>query len=120
MTIYTPGAYAKVLRASAVKIVPETRGVVKKAAQNVKVEARKIVATSHSNSGKRNAGHYINYDLIGMASAEIGYDKPAGSLGTMNEYGSANNSPDGALAKSLDKEAPELEKWLAKVVEDII
>ena len=117
---YTPSAYAKRLRSASYKSKVVTVKVVKRGANEIKKEARKTVASSHSNAGKSAAGYFINYDQVGLFAFEIGYDKNAGSLGTMNEYGSANNSPDGALGKALAGEAKEVEKWLSKEIEDLL
>jgi len=117
---YTPSAYAKKLRKAAQDASPKTVLVLKKGALEIKKEARNTVAASHSNPGKAAAGYFINFEQIAKLAFEIGYDKPAGALGTMNEYGSAGNSPDNALGMALDEEAAVVEKYLFKEIEKLI
>lgn len=89
--------------------------VIKKGALQVKNTARASV--SSSNAGKDAAGNFINFDMKGTMEAEIGYDKMAGSLGTMNEYGSAGNAPKKDLSNALEREAPVTEKYMTEAVD---
>ena len=117
---YTPSGYAKKLRKAAQDASPKTVLVLKKGSLNIKKAARDTVASSHSNPGKAAAGYHINFEQIAKLAFEIGYDKPAGGLGTMNEYGSASNSPDNALGMALEEEGPAVEKFLFKEIEKLI
>lgn len=91
--------------------------VVKKGALVIKNTARASV--SSSNAGKAAAGDFINFDMKGTMEAEIGYDKMAGSLGTMNEYGSAGNAPKRDLANALEREAPVVAKYVSEAVDQL-
>lgn len=113
---YTPAQYAAVLAAAAAKAAPEAAKVVNRGALEVKKKAR-ATAGGHSNAGKAAAANHINYDMRGPWEAEIGYDKMAGSLGTMNEYGSAGNTPGNDLGRALEAEGPVVERFLAEAVD---
>lgn len=120
MAVYTPGAYAKRMRSASYKSKLTTQKVLKRGALKIKLNSRMIVTNSHSNAGKQRAGYHINFEAVGLLAYEIGYDKNAGSLGTMNEYGSAGNSPDGALGLALDEESDQVEVWLSKEIEKLL
>ena len=93
--------------------------VIKKGALVVKLAARK---SSAANSGKHAAGapHKINFDMLGTTDAEIGYDKGGqGNLGNLLEFGSVNNEPHDDLGMAVEAEAPNVEKWLAKALDDL-
>lgn len=111
----TPGEMAAELRRVSAATDRAVSTVVKKGALEVKNKARASV--SSSNRGKAAAAHFINFDMRGTLEAEIGYDKPAGALGTMNEYGSAGNTPHNDLGKALDAEAPAVAKYIGEAVD---
>lgn len=115
---YTPAQYAAVLASAAVRAAPEARKVVEKGALEIKKRARSTAGSS--NRGKAAAIQHINYDMRGQWEAEIGYDKMAGSLGTMLEYGSAGNTPNHDLGRALEAEAPTVGKFLAEVAEECL
>lgn len=93
--------------------------VIKKGALVVKLAARK---SSAANSGAHAAGapHKINFDMLGTTDAEIGYDKEGqGKLGNLLEFGSVNNGPHDDLGMAVESEAPNVEKYLAKALDDL-
>lgn len=92
--------------------------VVKRAAVNIKTQARATVAQSHSNPGKKAAGQAITFTTSADGlEVEIGYEhRRAGPLGTFNEYGSVNNTPDWALNGALLVEAERVGHFLAEAV----
>ncbi len=112
----SPGEFAAELQRVSAATDAAIAKVVEKGALNIKNNAR--ASLSSSNAGKSAAGHFINYDVDGL-EAEIGYDKMAGSLGTMNEYGSAGNAPKKDLANALEREAPATAKFAAEAVDDL-
>lgn len=113
----TPGEFAAELQRVSAATDGAVGKSVEKGALNIKNNAR--ASLSSSNAGKSAAGAFINYDMRGTLDAEIGYDKMDGSLGTMNEYGSAGNAPKRDLANALEREAPNLEKFAAEAVDDL-
>ena len=113
----SPGEFAAELQRVSAATDAAIAKVVEKGALNIKNNAR--ASLSSSNAGKSAAGHFINYDMRGTLEAEIGYDKMAGSLGTMNEYGSAGNAPKKDLANALEREAPATAKFAAEAVDDL-
>lgn len=115
----TPAQFAAELVSVAGKVDTTVGQVVKKGALNVKTAARSRAAAAHSNVGKAAAAAFINFDMRGPTHAEIGYDKPGGSLGTMNEYGSAGNSPDNALGTALETEGARIGTYLSQAVEGL-
>lgn len=112
----TPAGFAAELARIAGSVDTVVEPVIKKGALQVKTTARSRVAGAHSNAGKAAAGNYINFDMRGRLAAEIGYDKPGGALGTLNEYGSAGNSPDNALGTALETEAPVVGRYVWEAV----
>lgn len=94
----------------------EVAKVVKRGAVNIKRYARASVRDSRRNRGKIEASRHINFDISsdGM-TAEVGYDKPAGAFGNLNEFGGARWQPNLDLAKALERETPNFEKWVRKV-----
>lgn len=111
----SPAEFAAECRRIAAAADDTASPVVKRGANNIKLAARQN--SQHTYTGKQVATYHINYDMLAKLEAEIGYDKMAGSLGTMNEYGSANNVPDNALGNALEEEAPKFAAWLAREVE---
>lgn len=98
----------------------EVRDSVKKAAQNVKDDARKGVSTHIR--WKHLAGS-INYDIEGggsSSSAVIGYDKGGqGNFGHFAEYGTANYAPHPALFPAFESEAERFPEWMSKIAADV-
>jgi hypothetical protein len=90
--VQSADAFAADLLGAAVKATVGASAVVKRAAQNVKDEARANVLQS---APTRHAGAHraITYDepnLLGVrVTSEVGYDKdlPGGALGNLLEYG---------------------------------
>jgi hypothetical protein len=113
----TPAQFAAELQRVSAGAEKAVAPAVKKGALNVKNNAR--ASLSSSNAGKQAAGAHINFDMLGTLDAEIGYDKPAGALGTMNEYGSAGNAPKRNLGNALEREAPVLEKYVGEAVDGL-
>lgn len=111
----TPAQMAAELQRVSAATDKAVSAVIKKGALQIKNNARASV--SSSNAGKSAAGDHINFDMTGPLEAEIGYDKMAGSLGTMNEYGSAGNAPKRDLSNALEREAPVTEEYLAEAVD---
>lgn len=111
-----------VLEDAAVDVLPEARKVIAKAALNIKKDAQKKI------SGVAHAPHYpraIGYDTAisgTTVSAEIGPDKNKrqGALGNILEYGTSNNAPLAHLGPALDYEAPNLERYLGQLGEDLL
>lgn len=113
----TPAQFAAELAAAGAEAERAAAPVVKRGALNVKTQARKTVASSHSNPGKRAAAQWINFDMRGRLEAEIGYDKArAGNFGHMNEYGTSRWAPDRGLATALEVEADRMPEFLRKAV----
>ena len=115
MSTMTPAQFAAECRSVAAAADRAVSAVVKRGANNVKTTARNTADSS--NAGKAAAVYHINFDMDGELAAEIGYDKPAGSLGTMLEYGSAGNTPGNDLGMALEREAPNMDKFIADAVE---
>lgn len=100
----------------------EVSRVVKRGAQNIKGESRRLA------SGLAHAPLYpfsIGYDIegdgrFGSVEAIIGPDKdrPQGALGNILEYGTVNNAPFAHLGPALDREGPRFEKAIADAAVD--
>lgn len=119
-----------VLEGAADDVLPEARKVVGKAALNIKKDAQK------KSSGIAHAPNYprtITYDtaVLGTSvTAEIGPDKnkvvgggpnrTPGNLGHIFEYGTSRNAPLAHLGPALDYEAPNLERYLGDLGEDLL
>ena len=112
----TPAGFAAELARIASGVDKVIEPVIKKGALEVKNQARSTVAAAHSNAGKAAAASFINFDMRGKLAAEIGYDKPGGALGTLNEYGSAGNSPDNALSRALEAEGGKVGRYVWEAV----
>ena len=108
--------FAAELLLSSVEVLPVAAVAVKKAAQNIKDEAKANVlqtAPTH-NAGAHRA---ITYDepTIGPASvsSEVGYDRdlPGGALGNLLEYGGGgDHSPAHRdIGRAADNEEPRFE-----------
>jgi len=111
-----------VLEDAAADVLPGARKVIAKAALNIKNDAKKKI------SGVAHAPHYprsITYDTAisgTTVTAEIGPDKNKrqGALGNILEYGTSNNAPLAHLGPALDYEAPNLERYLGDLGEDLL
>lgn len=111
-----------VFAAANAELVPRTRQVLAKGALNIKNDARKKV------EGLAHAPHYprsITYSTgvtAGVAWAEIGPDKDKrqGALGNILEYGTSKNPPYAHLGPALDAEAPNFERYMAELGEDLL
>ena len=92
----TPGQFAASLLAATAQAPVRTAAVVKKAANNVKTDARANVAKS-APVHNAHAQYAITYDepeIRGpLVVSEVGYDKDirGGSLGNLLEYGGAGD-----------------------------
>ena len=100
------------------KLADEARAVVKKAALNIKNDARKRIS-SHPSWGKLAAT--ITYGLAGsnrvQSVAEVGYeDRGQGELAGIAEFGSARHAPHPALIPAAKDEEPRFEKATLDVV----
>lgn len=93
------------------RLIPEARVVVKRAAQNIKDDARSRV--SDHPTWKRLA-QTITYGMAGNAhfsQADVGYeDRGQGELAGVAEFGSARHDPHPALIPAFKAEEP---KFLA-------
>lgn len=99
------------------RVVPEAQKVVKRAAQNVKDEARSRV--SGHPSWKRLAST-INYDMFGL-EAEVGYDdRGQGELAGIYEFGSARRGPHPTLIPAAQAEAPRFVEALDKAIRGLL
>jgi hypothetical protein len=92
----TPEQFAADLLGAATQSTVRAKAVVKKAANNVKTDARKNVAAS-APVHNAHAQYAITYDeptVVGYrVETEVGYDKDitGGSLGNLLEYGGAGD-----------------------------
>lgn len=100
---------------------PKIAAVVKKAATNVKNEARELAPKGP------HLPHYastISFDMTfdgGSIGAEIGPVKGGqGSLGNILEYGTSKHAPQAHLGPALDREGPNFEKYLGDVLGHIL
>lgn len=117
-------AFAKDLEKIASKALPEVDAVLKKGANNIKEDLIAGVKTSRSFSGKNKpsleAG--ISYDSmygVGHAKYEIGPEvgRAGGSLGHIYYEGTSRGGGHGDLEGPLNRETPNLERELGKVVD---
>ena len=96
MAAVTPEQFAADLLVAAAQAPVRARAVVKKAANNIKTDARKNVAQS-APTHNAHAQYAITYDepeIRGpLVDTEVGYDKDVkgGSLGNLLEYGGAGD-----------------------------
>jgi hypothetical protein len=94
------------------RVVP----ILQRGGGNMQREARRNIA------GLAHAPHYpasITFDVdstIAGVAVEVGPDKdrPQGALGNLLEYGSAKNPPHAHLGPALDREAPNIERYILK------
>lgn len=100
MPAVTPEQFAADLLGAAAQVTVRAKAVVKKAANNVKTDARKNVAAS-APVHNAHAQYAITYDEPEITASfrvesEVGYDKDitGGALGNLLEYGgSGDRSP---------------------------
>ena len=96
MRAETPGQFAAELLTAGLQAPVRAKAVVKKAANNVKTDARKNVAAS-APVHNAHAQYAITYDepsIFGpVVKSEVGYDKDitGGALGNLLEYGGAGD-----------------------------
>lgn len=111
-----------ILETAATDVAPEAKKVLAKAAFNIKKDAqRKVAGLRHAPAYPRSIGYETEWQ--GDAGrAEIGPDKDKrqGALGNLLEYGSVNNPPYAHLGPALDYEAPNFEKYLGQLGEDLL
>lgn len=112
-------AFAKDLEKISSKALLEVDAVLKKGAQNIKDE---LVAGIPSGSSWRALKGSISYDSkygIGSAGYEIGPDKSrrGGALGNLYYFGGSRGGGHGDLEGPLNRETPNLERELGKVVD---
>ena len=106
------------------RLAREVPKVIKKGANNIKMDARKRYREQAGAHGKGHAWRYpstISYDFTTAArkvEAEIGPDKekPQGALGNLLEFGSANSAPLPHLVPAWEKEIPKTEQALGDVL----
>lgn len=101
------------------RLPDEARAVVKRAATNIKKDARARVST---NPTWRKLAATITYGLDGsnrvQAVATVGYeDRGQGELAGIAEFGSARHAPHPALMPAARDEAPRFEKAMADAIE---
>lgn len=101
------------------KALPETDAVLKKGANNIKND---LVAGARSSRSFRGMAGSIGYDSmygLGRARYEIGPDKSrrGGALGNIYYFGTSRGGGTGDLEGPLDRETPNLERELNKVVD---
>jgi len=113
-------AFAADLGRIAGQAIPDTDKVLKKGAQNIKDD---LVSEARSSRtlGARLAGS-ISYDRIGGVGSlgyEIGPDKSrrGGALGNIYYFGTSRGGGTGDLEGPLDRETPNLERELGRVVD---
>lgn len=98
------------------RVAVGARGVIAKAALNVKNDTRDSIS-SHP-SWKRLAST-VNYDIVGQSadggvSAEVGYDdRGQGELAGIYEFGSSRRAPHPTLFPAAGRELPRLEKAMS-------
>lgn len=94
------------------RLVPEVRGVVKRAAQNVKDNTRERISDHPT---WRRLASTVTYDMHGLA-AEVGYeDRGQGELAGIAEFGSARKAPHPALIPASAAEEPRFVRALRDV-----
>lgn len=111
----TPDTFAAALARAAAAATAVVTPVVKKAATNVKNEARRNSTISSGKSAAR-APKTITYDIAtapAIVGATIGYEaRDQGLIGHIlergsDEYGSVHNPPHRDLGRALDREIPQ-------------
>jgi hypothetical protein len=95
----------------------DATAVVKKGAQNIKVDAARRIS---GHPTLRRLPYAIDYDVyqsLRGPAAEVGpnHDKRQGNLGHIPEYGSPTSAPIPYMAPAADAEAPKF----ARAVEDL-
>lgn len=111
-----------VLVAAERDVVPEAKKVLSKAALNVKNDARKKASgIRHAPAYPRSIGYDIDWQgTLGRAEVGPDKDKRQGALGNILEYGTVKNAPLAHLGPALDYEAPNFEKYLGQLGEDLL
>lgn len=105
------------------RLARHIRPVLSKAALNIKQDSAKAFQSS-GNAGFRYVGSTVSYDIeqsSSEVSAEIGPSKPAGALANVAIFGTSRGGgtvPD--LTVALAAEAPNLEKYLGDLAEELI
>ena len=93
--------------------------VVKKTA----VEIKKIARANSQISGGSHAARahaYINFDMLGITEAEIGYDKSGqGNLGSILEFGTSVTSPKNDLGRAMQAEAPNHRRYVIEALDSL-
>ena len=123
----SPDEFAAELLASATKAPVEAAKTVKKAAQNIKTEARANVLQT-APTHQAHAHRAITYDepniLGARVTSEVGYDKdlPGGALGNLLEFGGGgdHSPPHRDLGRAMDDEAPHFEDFMLTMAKKIL
>ncbi|MBF6672442.1 HK97 gp10 family phage protein [Glutamicibacter sp. FBE19] len=113
-------AFAADLGKIASKALPDVDSVLKRGAQNIKDDL--VSEAERSRTLGANLARSISYDSmygIGHAKYEIGPDKsrPGGPLGNIYYFGTSRGGGTGDLDGPLDRETPNLERELGKLVD---
>lgn len=103
--------------------VAEVRGVIQHGALNIKTKMRAEMSASRSFKGITRSITYDTAITSTGVSAEIGPDKdiPGGALANIAYFGSSKGGgtvPD--PQKALDAEAPNVERYLAELVDKVL
>ena len=127
MTTYTPKEFAAHLASTGRRMHPQLTRTVNKAGMNIQADWRRRATAanppgSHAanypstiakNRGTVTAGVY-------SISVEAKLGRGQKNLGSVLEYGGANNAPQRSNIAALNAEAPNLAQWLAKIAKDVI
>lgn len=126
MTTYTPKEFADHLASAGQRLDPQLTKTVNKAAMNIREEWRRL-AREKNPPGSASAtypstivmrrGRFEGHTYV--ATVET-LDRGQGKLGVILEYGGAGNAPQRSNVAALEKEAPVLAEWLAKIARDVI
>lgn len=102
---------------TAVKAIP----VMHRAANNIVRDAKQLApGAGGDNSAAKHYPDSITYDLEVTTDAivvEVGPDKARrqGALGNLLEYGTSTHAPHAHLGPALDRESPNLDKYLGEL-----